>query len=402
MLPGDAQGPPDDRIRLKVASRTLLVDAAARRDLGLDHWPDGTVGRFLRDGTVVTVGPNGDGLARTEDRTARRGRGLAAWAGRRAGRRVSLRARPHGAAPAPTPVDRTARPDRSDDGPQGPVVPGLGVLTEVCGHVAGLREPADYAAGGPVLYDRRRDLALLVYHAEAHRSGEPRDFYSSLGLAVSHDGARTWTDLGRIVTAELPADDASRSWGPVEMGPGTLLHVDDRLVVLFTDVRRDGRRVNLAAASAPAAAVLDAAARGELVAWHKWDGTGFGQPGRGGRSAELLEPARTFGQVTWADAVWLPRRRRWVLVATTSFMGSWTLTVSASADGVRWGAPTVVEGSRNQAESLYVSAHEPLTRAERREVGPDGFVVLRVVSERGAYGRWDDAAVERLVLTPTD
>ena len=131
-------------------------------------------------------------------------------------------------------------------------------------------------------------------------------------------------------------------------------------------------------------------------------GIEIAQPGLGGRSAELLDPATTFGQVTWTDTVWLPRRRRWVLVATTTFMGSWTLTVSASSDGVRWSVPTVVEGSRNRSESLYVSAHAPLTRDERREAGPDGFVVLRVVSERGAYGRWDDAAVERLVLSPTD
>jgi hypothetical protein len=34
-------------------SRTTLVDAEGRRHLGLHHWPDGTIGRFVRDGRIV-------------------------------------------------------------------------------------------------------------------------------------------------------------------------------------------------------------------------------------------------------------------------------------------------------------------------------------------------------------
>ena len=250
-------------------------------------------------------------------------------------------------------------------------------------------------------FDAERDLALLVYHAEEHRAGEPMDFYSSLGLAVSRDAGTTWTDLGRIVRAELPEGRSARSWGPVEMGPGTLLDTGDRFVVLFGDFRADGRRVNLAAAAAPRTAVLDAAAQGRSVEWHKWDGTGFVEPGLGGRAAELMGPATTFGQVKWTDAVRLARSRRWALVATTNFMGSWTLVASTSLDGVVWSRPTVVEGSQSDAEALYVSTHGPLTRRESKELGPDGFAVVRVVSEHGAYDRWDDAVVERLVVAPT-
>ena len=391
MLPGDTTGPPTGPVRFRVVSRTTLVGPEDRQRLGLDHWPDGTVGRIRRDGRIVTVAPNGDGLARTELVLPR-------WRDRVAGRRLSVRLRPHGSPSQPAPG---AARGTATAGPEGPVVPGLGVLTATKDRVGGLREPADYAAGGPVLYDPGRDLALLVYHAEEYRSGEPRHFYSSLGLAVSRDGAASWTDLGRIVRAELPAEAAARSWGPVEMGPGTLVATDDRLVLLFGDFRDDGRRVNLAAAAAPRAAVLDAAAQGESVAWHKWDGVAFSQPGLGGRAAELMGPATTFGQVKWTDAVHLGRRRTWALVATTNFMGSWTLVLTTSVDGVRWSRPTVVEGSQSDVEALYVSTHGPLTRAEAKEFGPDGFAVLRVCSASGDHARWGDAVLERLVLRPT-
>lgn len=387
MLPGDVPGPSKGHERFQVVSRTTLVDAEGRRRLGLDHWPDGTVGRFLRDGRIVTVGPNGDGLARTElvlPRWSDRARKLLA------DRRLSVRARPHGAAP----VAAAGRP-------AGPEVPGLGNLTSAHGRVGSMQEPADYVAGGPVLFDAARDLALLVYHAEEHLEGEPRHFYSSLGLAASRDGGVSWADLGRVVRAELPSARAARSWGPVEMGPGTLVDAGEQLVLLFGDFRADGQRVNLAAAAAPRHTVLDAAARGERVGWHKWDGTSFAEPGLGGRAAELMGPATTFGQVKWTDAVQLQRRSRWALVATTNFMGAWTLVTSTSTDGVSWTPPTVVEGSRSSAEALYVSAHGPLTRAESNELGPDGFAVLRVVSRLGAYGRWEDAEVERLVVRPT-
>jgi len=365
-------------------SRTTVLDVDGRGRLGLGHWPDGTVGRFRRDGRVVTVGANGNGLARTEQP-------LPSWRDRVPHLRLRLRPHPHG----------TPRPTTQLAGP-GPVeVPGLGVLTATNGQVGGMQEPADYVAGGPVLFDAHRDLALLVDHAEEHRAGEPRHFYSSLGLAASHDGGRSWADLGRVVRSELSPGQASRSCGPVEMGSGTLLEVGGRLVLLFGDFRADGRRVNLAAAAAPRAAVLDAAAAGRRTEWHKWDGSEFAQPGLGGRAAELLDASATFGQVKWTDAVHLRRRRRWALVATTNFMGSWTLVTSLSTDGVAWSRPTVVEGSQSDDEALYVSAHGPLTRAEASELGPDGFAVLRVVSRRGAYGRWEDAVLERLVVAPT-
>jgi len=369
-------------------SRTTFGDTAARRLLGLDHWPDGTIGRFVRNGRIVTVGPNGDGLARTEFTLPR-------WSDRLtkrfAGAPLSLRARPHGTAAA-----RTSPPE-----PTGPEVPGLGTFTETRGRISNMKEPADYTAGGPVFYDADRDLALLVYHAEEHADGEPRDFFSSLGLAASRDGGSTWTDLGRIIRAQLPASAASRSWGPVEMGPGTLLWTDDRLVVLFGDFHDNGRRVNLAAASAPRRELLDAALQGRCVEWRKWDGTSFATPGLGGRSAELMSPFATYGQVAWTDAAWLRNRQRWALVAATNFMGAWVLVVSTTTDGVRWSTATVVEGSRCEAEALYVSAHEPLTRAEANELGPDGFAVLRVVSSLGGYDRWEDAVVERLVVAPS-
>ena len=388
MLPGDVTGPATGHGRFRVVSRTTLVDAEGRRHLGLHHWPDGTIGRFVRDGRIVTVGPNGDGLARTEFTLPR-------WSDRLtkrfAGVQLSLRARPHGPAAAGSSATQ----------PSGPEVLGLGTLTEAHGRISHMKEPADYMAGGPVFYDADRDLALLVYHAEEHAGGDPRDFFSSLGLAASRDGGSTWTDLGRIVRAQLPASAASRTWGPVEMGPGALLWTDDRLVVLFGDFRDDGRRVNLAAASAPRRELLDAAAQGRCVEWRKWDGRSFAEPGLGGRSAELLSAFATYGQVAWTDAAWLHHRQRWALVAATNFMGAWVLVVITTTDGVRWSAATVVEGSRCEAEALYVSAHEPLTPAEASELGPDGFAVLRVVSSRGGYDRWDDAFVERLVVAPS-
>ena len=344
-------------VRYRVAGRSTVLDVARRRALGLDHWPDGTVGTVLRRGRLVSVGANGTRLARAE-------RAVPRWW-------------------------RRAHP--AWDTPFGTVVATAGTVDDV-------RDTPDYLAGGPLFYDRDRDLMLLVYHAETHRADDPQRFYATLGLAASSDGGATFRDLGRIVRPEIAPTEAARIARPVEVGPGSLVALDDRFVVVFHDFRPDGRRVNLAAASADRTEVLDAAARGRSVRWAKFDGTGFSEPALGGRAEELMPMDRPFNGIEWSAAA--PVDDGWILVGSTSYFGVWSLTVSRTTDGVSWSAPTVVNGSRSDDEGLYVSASAPLTAEERAEAGPGGLLVHRVLSATGGYGRWDDARLERLVLRP--
>lgn len=50
---------PAARFALHVGEAVLIADADDRRDLGLDHWVDGTLGLFRRKGRTTAVAPNG-------------------------------------------------------------------------------------------------------------------------------------------------------------------------------------------------------------------------------------------------------------------------------------------------------------------------------------------------------
>jgi len=334
-----------------------------------------------RKGRIVSIGANGDGFARME-------RSIPRWWNQRSetsdprfssGRRAAAM------------LDDA----RTNIGP-------LGTVTSAKSQVGGLKEPADYVAGGPIYHDRSTDTTLLVYHAEHHFAEDPQRFYATLGLACSRDGGRSFCDLGRIVSSELTQNAAARSPRPVEMGPGTLLLVDGYLMVLFRDFRNDYSRVNLAAARAPLVEVLTAAQRGDGVEWRKFDGTRFTEPGLGGHPGELLPIHSPYNGIEWADAIWLESKNCWAMVTSAVYFDIWSLTVTLSTDGLHWSPPAVVQGSRSREEALYVSLTPTLSAQDRVETGPDGLIAYRVVSASGGFDRWSDARLERLVLQPAN
>ncbi|MFM7068780.1 MAG: hypothetical protein ACKOYM_04890 [Actinomycetes bacterium] len=347
--------PPSAQFRVDHAE--VVVTAAERQAKNLTHWPDGTIGSVRRKGQLISIGPNGSGLARSEQ-----------------------------------PVHRWWRRQRDQSA--------MGQITGTDGVVDALRSPADYVAGGPLHYEANADLLVLVYHAEEHPDGDPTRFYATLGLAASTDGGHRFTDLGRVVRPELPPEAAARASGPVEMGPGSLLVTAEQYIVLFHDFLPNGRRINLAAAAAPRDELIEAARRGESIEWKKYDGSSFTTPAWGGRATELLPAVIGTDAVEWMDTVWLPDQQCWAMVASSSVFGAWTLTTAYSYDGVRWSQPRVVRGSRSLAEALYVSIDRSALLSRRTPRSSSELAVFRVISPSGGYQRWDDAEVERLVLVP--
>jgi hypothetical protein len=197
----------------------------------------------------------------------------------------------------------------------------------------------DYVGGGPLLWDAHSDTLLHAYHAEYHFDrGRGADFYSSIGLAVSRDGGRSFSRLGLIVRPAIPPEQHVRT----PTSAGTLVPVGDQLYLYYGDLSADrtcdgspqGGLPCLALASAPRAAVLQAAASGQAVPWHKYYHGAFGEPGIGGNFSPLVV-ADAGHWLRWPD-VKRDAASGWFFMVYAA--GNNGLELRTSRDGLVWGA----------------------------------------------------------------
>lgn len=328
--------PPD--LRLRAGEPVVVVDRPTRAAWGLDHWVDGTMGLLRRGDRTTVLSPNGASMARLElvgDR----------WASAEVAT-AEIRER---------------------------------------------REDVDHISGGPSLRHPDTGAVLVVYHAERFADGDPTAYYSFLGLAVSHDDAVTFVDLGAIVRSPVDelAPDGPR---PVELGPGSLVVHGEWLHVYFQDRGNGPVRRRLGVARARLDDVWAAASAGRAPVLHTYHDGRWDEPALGGRSSELLPVP----WVVWFDVATYEPLDCHLLVYSSSWLAGrtpqWMYYSSVSRDGLRWSPPRPVLDVPLADEIIYLTIDSG--GADQRRITGDRLHLYRTRSTT-AY-RWDDAVLERL------
>ena len=328
-----------------VRDRSRVVDVEARRAHGRDHWVDGTFGRFQQGRRSVVLSPNGPTVFRQERR-------------RRRGGVVDL-----------------------DAGPG----------TEVS--ISGLPPLVDYASGGPVFHDARRNVTLLFYHGEVHHLGDATRFWSFIGLAASRDGGERFSDVGPVVEPHESLghwlDHSDRS---VEIGPGGFVAVDGEFDLFFTDASAP-MPVNLGAVHASIDDVVDAAVRSEGVVWRRR--RSHTNPFE---TSDLFPRRWGFHFIRWFDVAVDRASSRRVMIYSCESFGRWNLFATWSLDGTVWSAPAPLLERPSSIERLYVTIDSGRD-APPRYIDARDLTVYVVASRVGGFDRWEDAVVERWDLS---
>jgi hypothetical protein len=214
----------------------------------------------------------------------------------------------------------------------------------------------DYAGGGPVAWDAPSGLLLHAYHAEYDFvQGRPFNFYSSIGMAVSSDGGRSFRRLGLAVRPAIPPDSGQR----MPTSAGTLVRVGAMLYLYYDDMSADrtcdgqaqGGLPCLAVAATPYAAAIEAAAHGSAPVWRKYYHGAFTEPGDGGAFSPLVV-ADAAHWIRWPAVMRDPATGWFFLVYAAGAQG---LELRTSRDGLAWGKAIAVMAAPEDTAINYPS-----------------------------------------------
>ena len=243
----------------RITDRRTIATPQSRAQLGLDHWPDGTIGFTRHRRRTLAFAPNGPVTAVHSSRSAK-------LPGRITNRRLSI---------------------------------------------DGLAADVDHASGGPVYRDDSGGL-LLFYHGERHADGDAERYDSFIGLAASADGGNSFADLGPIVSPEVRLVNGTPVSG-AEIGPGPFLIAGDHLLVYGCDTRAEQHFQNLWVARCPLDEVVESSRRGSPGTWTKLLDGDWTSPGLGGKATDLLATPRNS---CWFDVTYLAAAEAFLLVVS--------------------------------------------------------------------------------------
>lgn len=214
----------------------------------------------------------------------------------------------------------------------------------------GLQQPSpdgsqfdrDYAGGGTVYWDPGSSKLIQIYHGERHFDGDPKQFYSSLGIAISSDAGKTFQKLGLIIQPELPPSQGVK----VPSSSGSLVKMGDYFYLYYSDISPDGTCAGVSAGGLPCVTVarasvsdvISSAVHGKVAPWSKYYNGTFSESGVGGKFSPLF---------TTPGNVW----PRWPMVTPDPYKGIYFMVYAAgatglvlreSSDGLNWGAPVQI------------------------------------------------------------
>ena len=241
-----------------------------------------------------------------------------------------------------------------------------------------------YLAGGPVFEDPYSGARLMLYHAED--GGKGKSFYSMLGMAISTDPAhQEFRDLGVIIKPTLPSGNA-------EVGGGSFAIVNGYMNVYYNDWTADGNINVVSVARASMADLMTNALIGRSTAFNKYYNGGWSEPGLGGKSSylETGNPANSWLGVSYNEYL-----NQLVMVSSQWSGDGGDLYMTTSPDGVNWAprTPLAVDPGEQFYPSI-IGANGSITRARQ-------FYVYYTDSQKGAWGRWNDAQLRRREITIT-
>jgi len=251
-----------------------------------------------------------------------------------------------------------------------------------------------YLSGGPLYRDPKTNRTFLFYHAEIHR-GTCKNFYSVLGLSIQTDEqGLTFKDLGPVFTANVPCGPAGST---VEVCGAPFIIKDGTFYVYARDAMTDGhpRQSNLSVARAKVAEVVGAGLEGKSATWTKYYKGAFSEPAIGGRSSPL---ERGNPGTRWMDVSYNEALDTFVMVvAANTLPQNVELFITCSQDGLHWADRRKI--AAESGEAFYPSIIGFLD--DPRRTGGE-FYVYYTFSSKGAWERWDDAALVRRKITFAD
>lgn len=361
-----AMADPAPPIGIVVGAPRTAMSSATRERLGLDHWPDGTIGFRSRRDALECLAANGGTSASLAAQPTQNGNPT--WSRRRR-------------------AGHTGQLDWS--------------VTEAPLTLNGSRSGAQYAAGGPFL-DTDDGLSLVIYHGEIHDKGDHTDYWSFLGM-WARQGDSPPVDLGPIVSPGIVRNDPVLQGHSVEMGGGGFVIRNGFVYVYFGDVRMQFGVVGLGVARASLPDIIARARRGQAARfWKLCDGE-FSSPALGGDADDLLDGR--YRPILWFDAAWWPDASEYVLVYTTTTATDpdsgrllWSMYLSTSPDARSWREPQALI-ERSERELIYVSVRsDPRTRSVEGDLD-----VWWLSSAESDFDRWSDATLMRMsVASATD
>jgi hypothetical protein len=263
--------------------------------------------------------------------------------------------------------------------------------------ISSLKEPANYAGGGPVYNDSANGRLLMFYHGEIWPGGDSNRTWAFIGMAKSTDGGGSWTDLGRIVTPNIQVSSPTYQ-GPADVLGAPYIIKDGYFYVYFKDQIDDGlygQTINYAVARASVADVLNAANTGGVASFQKYYGGSFSQPGIGGLSQNIITG---FPATRWADVIYLQKLNQYAMVFSVGNENEWWHMISLSNDGINWFAPNALYGKLSQP-GLYLSAFSGDYSNPRVATG-NNFTFYRV-NQYELANVWANANVESMNITFT-
>lgn len=339
-----ANDQPDGGIAAPLAGKWVLTASRPRRiaspedrrNAGLHHWIDGTVGFATWRDTRIALAPNG-------------------------------------------PVSALHRGDHGLlDGVVDPQVV-----------IQGLADDIDHASGGPLWSPPGLDLLVLVYHGERFQHGDAGRFRAFLGMAVSVDGGQSFRDLGPIVTPSPSAESVGRKL--LDVGPGGFVVRDGALYLYFFERGARRAHVALGVARCRVEDAVAAVAAGATPRFTKYFDGEFAEPALGGSATSLIDD-----HVLWFDVAGIGGGEDLVLVNASAGViegePMWWIDVRASSDGVVWSAPVRLAGSETREEQMYVS----IDGGGERMIVDRSFDLYRLRASRS--DRWADARVELVTV----
>ena len=263
--------------------------------------------------------------------------------------------------------------------------------------VGSLKEPANYAGGGPIYNDTANNRLLLFYHGEVWPGGDSTKTWAFIGMAKSTDGGATFTDLGRIITPNIQYTSPTYQ-GPADVLGGPYMIKDGYFYVYFKDQLDDGlygQSINYTVARASVSDVINAANTGGVASFQKYYNNSFSQPGIAGLSQNIVTG---FPQIRWADVIYLQSIGQYAMVFSTGDATEWWHLVSTSSNGINWVLPTALYGKLSRP-GLYLSAFSGDYANPRTATG-NSFTFYRV-NQYDLTNSWANADVESMTINFT-
>ena len=227
--------------------------------------------------------------------------------------------------------------------------------------------------------------------------------YGLTGLAKSYDDGVTWTDLGFIITANVPfIPGAPPNINEYDSGLGNLIpdpsgkfyyyYFPDKV---FSGGRDNSPNTFFSVARVPIDDLLHAAfdqeGAGPLPSFEKYYAGDFDQPGLGGLSTSILNPESAAGDpvVIWSDYL-----QRYVVV----FDDTGNIRYADSADGIHWPAAVTLRSVPQSIGSVLYAVPAGM-EGYPNVIGRQFYIFYTFYQTPSATGGgWPTATIQRLTV----